>query len=180
MLTVWLNRGYGYFDELTNTHLTTANPRRIFTDEEIARYNMSAIYRSIKFGTLKAKEDIDSLDIKKEESGMEADTKDPEVTPTEEITPENNTQETESKEETEVTNKEEFEKIEEEKTETLEETNEENPEEVEDNGLKAFTEDGEPRCQEIKNDGEQCTYAAKYPEDNPKYCGRHKNKLNEE
>lgn len=33
-------------------------------------------------------------------------------------------------------------------------------------------------CQDHKNDGEPCEYAAKYPEDNPQYCGIHWKKHN--
>lgn len=57
------------------------------------------------------------------------------------------------------------------------EENKDNEPEIE---LEATTEDGDPRCQEIKSDGEQCKNAAKYPEDNPIYCGTHKDKLEEE
>ena len=51
---------------------------------------------------------------------------------------------------------------------------EETDEEETDEELVSLTEDGEPRCQEIKKDGTQCTLDAKYPEDDPKYCGIHK------
>jgi len=43
--------------------------------------------------------------------------------------------------------------------------------------FQAFTESGEPRCQAITGDGSQCEHAAKYPEDDPIYCGIHKSKI---
>lgn len=35
------------------------------------------------------------------------------------------------------------------------------------------------KCEAITSSGEQCKNDAKYPEDAPKYCGIHKNKLEE-
>lgn len=69
------------------------------------------------------------------------------------------------------------EETEEVKNETIKEPMKEETEEVlqeEEPGLKEFTDDGDPRCQEITGSGNQCKNAAKYPEEEPTYCGTHK------
>ena len=45
--------------------------------------------------------------------------------------------------------------------------------------LEEFTDDGDLRCVEITGSGTQCKNAAKYPEEDPKYCGTHKDKQEE-
>jgi hypothetical protein len=63
------------------------------------------------------------------------------------------------------------------KQEVTEEPVKEETEEVlqeEELALEEFTDDGDPRCQEITGSGSQCKNAAKYPEEDPKYCGTHK------
>ena len=67
------------------------------------------------------------------------------------------------------------------KKEKVEENNQEDisTEESTEEKLEKVTSERKPRCQEIKSDGSQCTYDAKYPEDNPKYCGIHKKSLEE-
>lgn len=74
------------------------------------------------------------------------------------------------------------EETEEVKQEETDEPVKEETEEVlqeEESDLEEFTDDGDPRCQEITGSGNQCKNAAKYPEEDPLYCGTHKDKLEE-
>lgn len=50
---------------------------------------------------------------------------------------------------------------------------------AEEESLEELTDDGDPRCQEITGSGTQCKNAAKYPKEEPKYCGTHKDKAEE-
>lgn len=166
MYAVYINRGYAYFDEKTRTHLTRSNPKRVFTDEELATLDMSGIERGIRLGTLR-KEEITVSKEDKDEVVKEMPEAVSEEEKIEEPIAEEMTEETEETQETEeMPDEEEAEK---EQENIIEEDGEEN--------LEDLTKEGEPRCQARKADGTQCTFAAKVPEDNPIYCGRHRDLL---
>jgi outer membrane biosynthesis protein TonB len=173
MFSVYINRGYAYFDEKTNTHLTRTNPKRVFSDKEIETLDMKGILRGVRLGTLKredievekpAEKDVEPIDesaaVKdKEESKKSAE----EPTEKEEAPAEKSTESEEDKKNEEEPAEEDF--SEEEKEE--------------DNEFEELTDDGEPRCQAAKSDGTQCTFTAKEPEGEPIYCGRHSDLLEE-
>jgi len=135
-----------YWDPKTKTHLTISNNKEKFTDKQREELDFTNIMSALRSGVLSP---ITFKEDKKEDS--EDETKDT----NEEDTNEEDTNEEDTNEED--TNEED--------------TNEE--EDQEENELEKYTEDGNLRCQEVKSDGTQCTYDAKYPEDDPKYCGVH-------
>jgi len=153
---VVLNKGTAYFDPKTRTNLFKSKNFRTFTAEELKNYDMSNIYFAVSVGILK---EYGSREVKEDTRIVEPveETIQKETLETEELPEETATEE-----------------------EITEDVIEETEEAAETTTLEAFTADGRPRCQSLKNDNEtQCANAAKYPEDNPIYCGAHKNKLEE-
>lgn len=150
-----LRRGTAYYDPKTKIHLTRRKPSFYCDDEFLENHDMSSIESAIGDKVLKK---LGGEDLKIEE-------KKEETSSLEEISQKS------------LENKEE-EIIEEEVIEEKEEVIEKEVIE-EDNGLEALQEDGDPRCQAITGSKVQCDNTAKYPEDNPIYCGIHKSKLEE-
>lgn len=173
MFSVYINRGYAYFDEKTNTHLTRTNPKRIFSDKEIENLDMRGILRGVRLGTLK-REDIEvekpaEKDVEPIDESAAAKDKEEIKEAAEELS-EKKEAPTEELDESQEDKKNEEEPAEE---DFLEEEKDEN------NEFKKLTDDGEPRCQAPKSDGTQCTFTAKEPEGEPIYCGRHSDLLEE-
>ena len=171
MYAVYINRGYAYFDEKTKTHLTRSNPKRVFTDEELKTLDMSGIERGIRLGTLRREEVKDPEEVQPDKEVVKETETEVEIKIEESSDKTSKTVEKESKEkpieeEAENEGEQEVEKKEAEESATEEEGD-----------FADLTKEGEPRCQAKKADGSQCTFAAKVPEDNPIYCGRHKDLL---
>lgn len=155
-----LQRGTRYWDPLTKIHLSNRENSKVITQEFADNNDLRNIESAIETSVLR------TYEIEQNEEDVE------------ETTEVKQSEETISEEE----------QVEEESVETSDaeaETTDDSTEDVEkqeetESKLVKTTEDGEPRCQHIKDDDEQCTYTAKYPEDDdPIYCGVHKNKLEE-
>lgn len=142
-----------FWDPKSRIHLTVTNNKKLFTEEELKNLDLSNIISGINTGVLSA------IKKKDNDTDNEKEDKDNKTEESQESSDDN-----ESNEEIIETTQENDEDEEEEKEDT---SNEE--EEV----LEALTDDNKPRCQGLKKDGAQCSLDAKYPEDDPKYCGIH-------
>ena len=160
MYKVVLKNGVSFWDEKTQTNLDNSKKERVFDDEFIENHDMSEIELAIAVNTL-SKVEMDSPS----DEGDEIE---------EEVVVEGDQDEKESQVTEDGIEEEVIDETEEDKEESVEDNKEIPKEEEETDTLVELTEDGEPRCQKVKKDGSQCEYVAKYPEDEPQFCGLHK------